>query len=97
MEQFAHFCDPLEKVHKQIIRMICKSSYQSHTTPLFHKLNFLKKQHICQFEVAKKMYKIYNANNSAAHKNLQLIKNLLNYNTRDSANENYFLSQKQTK
>jgi len=42
------------------------------------------------------MYKIYNATNSTAHKNLQLIKNLHNYNTRYSANENYFLPQKQT-
>jgi len=59
-------------------------------------LNFLKIQHICQLEVAKKMYKIYNATNSTAHKNLQLIKNLHNYNIRNSANESYFLPQKQT-
>jgi len=42
------------------------------------------------------MYKICNATNSTAHKNQQLIKNLHNYNTRNSANENYFLPRKQT-
>jgi len=42
------------------------------------------------------MYKIYSNIHSIAHKNLQLIKNLRNFNTRDSANKYYFLPQKQT-
>jgi len=52
--------------------------------------------HVCQLEVTEKMYKIYSTKNSTTHKNLQLLKNLHNYNTRNSANVNHCLPQKQT-
>ena len=38
--------DPLEKLHKRIIITISNSSYISHTSPLFHRLNILKIEHI---------------------------------------------------
>jgi len=42
------------------------------------------------------MYKIYYATNLTAHKTYNSFKTCINYNTRNSANENYFLPQKQT-
>jgi len=48
--------NPLEKLQKQIVRIITTHSYTAHTNPLFQKLNFLKLKDICTLEIAKKMY-----------------------------------------
>ena len=47
--------DPLEKLHKRIIRYLSKSPYLAHTNPLFFKLNLLKINDICLLEIAKYM------------------------------------------
>ena len=49
--------DPLEKLHKRIVRIMTRSSYIAHTAPLFRKLEILKLKDICTLEVAKKMYR----------------------------------------
>jgi len=51
----ANALDPLEKLHKRIIRILTKSPYRTHTTPLFEKLKLLIiKRYI--LEISKKMY-----------------------------------------
>ena len=54
--QFAGLLDPLYKLQKRIIRIITKSPYKAHTTPLFKKLNKLKINDICKLEIAKKCF-----------------------------------------
>jgi len=49
--------DPLNKIHKSIIRIMTKSSRLAHTSPLFHKLNILKIKDIHNLEMAKTIYK----------------------------------------
>ena len=48
--------DPLYELQKRIIRIITKSPYKPHTTPLFKKLNKLKINDICKLEIAKKCF-----------------------------------------
>lgn len=92
----ANALDPLEKLHKRIVRIITKSPYQSHTTPLFYRLNLLKLNDICQFELAKCMYKINKNPNSNVKNQLLLTKSAHSHNTRHSAKDNYYLPKKRT-
>ena len=56
----ANALNPLEKLHKRIIRNMTNSPYREHTTPLFFKLNLLKIHDICNLEIAKYMFQIKN-------------------------------------
>ena len=56
----ANALNPLEKLHKRIIRNITSSPYLEHTTPLFFKLNLSKIHDICNLEIAKNMFQTKN-------------------------------------
>ena len=56
----ANTLNPLEKLHKHIIRNIISSPYLEHTTPLFFKLSLLEIHDICNLEIAKNMFQIKN-------------------------------------
>ena len=78
---FAVALYPLEKLHKRIIRIITRSSYCAHTTPLFHKLNFLKMNDIFNFEIAKIMFMLYKNLEPNINQSLVLSKNTHSYIT----------------
>jgi len=45
--------EPLEIIHKRIVRIITKNSQNTHTSPLSQKLNLLKLNDIITIEIAK--------------------------------------------
>ena len=51
----ANALDPLEKLHKRIIKNVTQSSYIEDTFLFFFKPNFLKIKDICSLEIAKSM------------------------------------------
>ena len=54
------YSDRVFKLQKKAIRLISKSSYNSHSAPLFHKLNVLSLSDICQLQTGMFMYKCKN-------------------------------------
>ena len=86
--------NPLEKLHKRIVRIMTNSSYLAHTKPLFYKLNFLKINDICHLEIAKYMFQ--QKNKSDSFHNFNLTTHIHKHNTRLSSKHNYFISRKRT-
>ena len=90
--------DPLIKLHKRIVRIITKSPPLTPTLPLFKKLNFLKIEEICKFEIAKKMYQYKTTGSPKIH----LINALIpvtqthQHSTRLATSVNYHLPRKRT-
>ena len=88
--------DPLYKLQKRIIRIITKSPYKAHTTPLFKKLNMLKINDICKLEIAKKMFCLNINPDQRLTQNIKGINETHHYNTRHSSKQNDFLPRKRT-
>ena len=86
--------DPLEKLHKHIIKNLSKSPYLAYTNPLFFKLNLLKITDICRLEIAK--YMIHQKKQPDSFHNLHLTTLIRNHNTRLSSKHNYFIPRKRT-
>ena len=86
--------DPLEKLHKRIIRNLSKSPYLAHTNPLFFKLNLLNINDICLLEIAKYMF--HQKNKPDSFHNLHPTTLIHNHNTRLSSKHNYFIPRKRT-
>ena len=90
--------DPLDKIHKRIVRIITDSPYRAHTAPIYKELNILTINDICKLEVAKKMYCFHHQ--PSLEKNIDLpitsIQKTHHYNTRQSSNNDYFLPRKRT-
>ena len=84
--------DPLEKLHKSIVRNLCVNPYLAHTNPLFFKLNLLKINDICHLEIAKYMFHQKNKPDSFHHLHLTTL--IHNHNTRLSSKHNYFIPRK---
>ena len=53
----ANALNPLEKLHKRVIKNITSRPYLERITPLFFKLNLLKTHDICNLEIAKIRFK----------------------------------------
>ena len=47
----------LDKLQKRAVRIITRSKYNSHTDPLFRKLNLLKAKDLFELNVLKLFYK----------------------------------------
>ena len=82
-------------MQKRIIRIITRSPFRAHTSPLLQTLNFLKIKDIFRIEIAKKMYSIMN--NREIH-SIKLTKTALvhHYSTRHAMKHNYFITRKRT-
>jgi len=90
--------EPLEIIHKRIVRIITKNLQNTHTSPLFQKLNLLKLNDIT-IEIAKKVFMsdknpevpeyrcIINCNTS------KKIEQTHNYNARLTARCNYLIQK----
>ena len=88
--------NPLEKLHKRIIRNITSSPYLEHTTPLFFKLNLLKIHNICNLEIAKNMFQIKNKMTLHDNQIFCLATQMHKHHTRLSLKNNYFIPRKRT-
>ena len=88
--------NPLEKLHKRIIRNMTNSPYREHTTPLFFKLNLLKIHDICNLEIAKNMFQIKNKMTQHDSQIFHLATHIHKHRTRFSSRENYFIPRKRT-
>ena len=89
--------EPLEKMHKRVMRKIPNSPIRSHTTSIFKELNLLKANDVFKLKFAKKMHKY--KNNPQVH-SIQItpdIEKTHKYNTRHSFNQTYFLPKKEHK
>ena len=53
---------PLKKIQKKLIRIITKSGYIAHTTPLFYQTNILKVDNVHKYLLARHMYKLRERN-----------------------------------
>jgi hypothetical protein len=51
----------LFKLQKKVIRIMCRSNYNAHTSPLFKNLNLLKVQDLCTLHDYKICYKLFNS------------------------------------
>ena len=89
--------DPLIKLHKKIVRIITKSDYIAHSTPLFAELKILKLHDIHKLELSKHMYKVsqnlYPSTHCAKFTKASAIHK---HNTRSSSKGNYFIQQVNT-
>ena len=92
----ANALNPLEKLHKRIIRNITSSPYLEHTTPLFFKLNLLKIHDICNLEIAKNMFQIKNKMTLHDNQIFCLATQMHKHQTRLSSKNNYFILRKRT-
>lgn len=54
---FSSHLDPLIKLQKKVVRIICKESYIAHTQPLFFSLGFLKVYDVYRYNLALHYYK----------------------------------------
>ena len=81
--------DPLEKLHRCIIRNLSKSPYLAYTNPLFFKLNLLKINDVCHLKIAKYMF--HQKNKPDSLHNLHLTTLIHNHNTRLSSKHNYIM------
>ena len=88
--------EPLEKMHKRVIRIITNSPFQSRTTPIFKEINLLKINDVFKLKMAEKMQKYKNNPQLRSTQIISNIEETHNYNTRHSFNQNYFLPQKRT-
>ena len=63
--------EPLEKMHKRVIRIIPNSPFGSHTTPILKELNLLKINDVFTLKIAEKIrkYKNNDINVSTLHPN----------------------------
>ena len=86
--------DPLEKLHKRIIRIITKSHYRAHTMPLFRDLHLLKIKDICQHELAKSMYKITKNGNCNTKSKFHIPSHT--YYTKQTAKQNSYIPKRWT-
>ena len=88
--------DPLVKIQKRIVRNLCRMPARTHTNSLFTKLQLLKLSEIHKLQVGKLMHK-YKSNLSNVGEFMSTkLTNKHNYNTRISANNNYFIPQTRT-
>ena len=92
----ANALNPLEKLHKRIIRNITSSPYLEHTTPLFFKLNLLKIHDICNLEIAKNMFQIKNKMTLHDNQIFCFVTQMYKRHTRLSSKNNYYIPRKQT-
>ena len=93
----ANALNPLEKLHKRIIRRnITSSLYLEHTTPLFFKLNFLKIHDICNLETAKNTFQIKSEMTLHDNQIFCLATQMHKHHTRLSSKNNYFIPRKRT-
>ena len=81
----------IEIMQKKAIRIVAKSSYDSHTAPLFRKFNTLKLQHLISMKTCCVMYK---ANKLLLPGNLQgrFTKNTEFHNHKTRSNHNFHVS-----
>ena len=75
-------------LQKRAIRIICGVSSRTHTTPLFHKLKFLKLSDIYFLHIAKIMHKFSNNHWSGQYK-IKPIQEIHSYFTRSSTSNFY--------
>ena len=81
---------PLFRLQKKIVRIITFSSYDAHSSPLFHKLKILPLDYLYKYKLALTFHKINNNAISVGNHNLIPISNFHHHNTRLSANVNFF-------
>ena len=76
---------PIVIFQKRSIRIICKSSFDAHTDPLFKELRILKFMDICRFQIGKIMYQYKAGLLPKCFDNIFLETNQVHgYNTRSS-------------
>ena len=83
--------NPLEKMHKKIVRIIVKASFTDPSLPIFHKLNILKVADIYKLEITKLMHCVKKHVDKSQFSCFKPVSLEHNYNTRHSANKNYLL------
>ena len=71
------------------MRIIDNQSYYASSSPIFLKLNILKVEDIYKLQIVLMMYKINN-NMWFGNLNCLKVKSVHNYNTRQSASENFY-------
>lgn len=80
---------PIYKLQKRCIRIMSNSTFNSHTKPLFIKLNLLPLNYIYKLNLGKLFHKINNHKIIGTY-NLIPINKIHNYDTRLSKGDNYY-------
>ena len=88
--------NPLEKMHKRIIRNMTNSSFFEHITPFFFKLNSLKINDICNLEIAKYMFQINHIITLRDNQTFCLAFHRHKHPTKLSSKGSYFIPRKRT-
>lgn len=81
---------PLFRLQKKIVRIITFSPFDSHSSPIFHKLKILPLDYLYKYNLGIMFHKIQNNKISIGSHNLIPIKNIHQHNTRLSNNNNFF-------
>ena len=66
------YLEPLNVLNRRALRIICNVPWNTHTTPLFHKLNILKLEDLYKLQISRIMHQI-NSNNYKCSYNLKLV------------------------
>ena len=88
----ANTLNPLEKMHKRIMRNMTNSPYLQHTTPLFFKLNLLKINDTCNLEIAKYMFQINHTMTLQDNQTFRLAYHIHKHHTKLSSKGSYFIN-----
>ncbi len=78
---------------KCVIKTICYQNLQTHSDPLFKKLEILKLEDVFKFQICKLMFKLKSKTNLVGENSLIKLSNVHTYNTRLA---NYFIPRKRT-
>ena len=73
------------------------SRFNSHSNPLFHKLNLLKFEDIFKFRVAMLTYDTIKNNTNKFNTNILQLDSIHNHNTRSKSNNNCYIPQVRTR
>ena len=82
------YLEPLNALNRRALRIICNVPWNTHTTPLFHKLKILKLEDLYKLQISRIMHQI-NSNSYKGSYNLKLVKQVHQHSTRFSEEQNY--------
>ena len=82
-------------MQKTILKIILNKPRRTESTPLFRELGFLKLEDIYLLKIGQMMHKIKNL--TVGENNLTMIKEIHDYNTRQSKSNNYYINSVSTK
>ena len=87
---------PIKVIQNRVVRMITRSHFRTHSSPLYNQLNILKLEDIYKFKLSKLIHNNFSDPNFGQKNSLVNLKQIHRHCTRHSEMSNFFIPKVRT-